>query len=368
MTIHKEKTFLLQPIVLVLIVILLIAVSFTGLSILTFLFSLILSLALLSSMYLRFFQRKITWDFKKYVNSTSIEEETTCFIELENHAALPIHNLKLNIEFNNYNEMVFVNQVDGRKNSMYTLTVDLPAKSQKTIEIKLEGKARGNHKWSAFNLMLSDPLNLQTYRLDYSRTELPRFKVVPRILKVPDLHLKSLLQGHKQTNHSLFLDETSIIGTKDYENESFRHIHWLATAKENKLLAKKYQKVHGDLYSVFLNLVGKGHFHLRKDMEDLIEYTVSVCLNLIKEGCKVELWVNYSTEQKGLLSIKNGTERSQLKKIIESLALLDSNGVFLASSQFYKYGMAQKDEKSLALVIGTPPESAKLYHWLHIKA
>ncbi|OIU73184.1 hypothetical protein BHE18_15010 [Rossellomorea aquimaris] len=61
-----------------------------------------------------------------------------------------------------------------------------------------------------------------------------------------------MLQGYKQTHYSLFLEETSNIGTKDYKDESFRHIHWLTTTKENKLLAKKYQKVHGDVYSILI--------------------------------------------------------------------------------------------------------------------
>ncbi|WP_167562100.1 DUF58 domain-containing protein [Rossellomorea vietnamensis] len=335
---------------------------------LAFAFAFIISADVLSYYYLRYFRNKINWSFKKYLDISSIREDFSGVLEIKNESAFPIYNLKINIETSSESDLVFVENNQGLyETSLFSKKINLPPNSSRKIELTLRGKGRGNHQWTGFDLSMSAPLSLQTLRLDYSSTNLPSFKVVPRVLKLNDLKLKSLIQGYKNTSKSLFSDESSIIGTKDYENESFRHIHWLATAKENKLLAKKYQKVQGDLYSIFLNPVGEGPFHLRRDMEDLIEYAVSVCIHLIKEGCKVELWVNYSTGQKGLLRIENDMDRSQLKKIIESLALLDSNGVFLPSSRFYDYALSKKAENSLALVIGTPPEPTARNQWIHLK-
>ncbi|MCP3741956.1 DUF58 domain-containing protein [Rossellomorea sp. BNER] len=326
MRVYKETPFILVPSVLIFVFILLIICSLAGYSFLVFLLAMILSLVALSHFYLKYQHNKVSWSFKKYLDSSSIDENVKCYIEVKNDSALPMYHFKMNIESRSDKEMVFVE--GDKESSILSIVIDLPAKSQKTIIFGLKGKSRGHHQWSNFEFLVRDPLLLQSYRLEYATNDLPKFKVVPRILKMNDLKLKLVLQGYKQTNHSLYLDETSIIGTKDYENESFRHIHWLATAKENKLLAKKYQRVHGDFYSVFLNVVGAGHFHLRKDMEELIEYTVSVCLHLIKEGCKVELWVNYSTEQYGILRLENDLDQSQVRKIIGTLALINPNGMF----------------------------------------
>jgi uncharacterized protein (DUF58 family) len=368
MNTHWEKKFLVQPRVLILIGVLLIISSLTGNKLLSFLFSLIVSLSILSHYYLKYFQNKVSWSFKKYVDLSSVDEQIQGYIEVKNESALPIYNFKLTIESKSDNHLVFFNHSnDSAGSSMFSQTVFLPPKSQKIIELRLKGKNRGTQRWTNLDIHLSDPLSLQTLRLNYPHEKNPSFKIVPRIIKLKDLTLKSLLQGYKNTNHSLFMDESSIIGTKEYENESFRHIHWLASAKENKLLAKKYQKVHGNIYSVFLNLVGNGPFHLRKDMEELIEYTVSVCLYLIKEGCKVELIVNYLTEEKGLLKLENDIDRAQLKTIIEALSMVDENGMFLSNEQFYQQGFAKMDSKSLALVIGTPPPPMKHKKWLHIK-
>jgi uncharacterized protein (DUF58 family) len=365
MNLHKEPLFIFAPLVLILNVILLIISSFAGYSFLVFLFFLILLTAFFSRIYLNIQHNKISWRVKKYHDASSIDETVTCYIEIKNDSALPMYRLKMNIETRSDCELVF-SGVDG-ESSIYSLLLDLPAKSQKTITVTLKGKGRGIHRWSNLEFVMADPLSLQTYRLEYGEDDLPSFKVLPRIGKLHDLKLKSMLQGYKQTNYSLFLDETSIIGTKDYENESFRHIHWLATAKENKLLAKKYQKVHGDVYSIFLNMVGAGQFHLRKDMEELIEYTVSVCLYLIKEGCKVELWVNYATEHHDIMRLKDDLDRTQLRKLIETLALINSNGRFFSTERFFQHSLRAKDNKSLGLIIGTPPEPTRHEQLLHIK-
>ncbi|MDX8344869.1 DUF58 domain-containing protein [Rossellomorea sp. YZS02] len=365
MTFHKEPPFIFAPLVLVLNGILIIISSFAGYDFLVFLFFLIYALALFSRSYLNVLHEKISWSVKKYHDATSIDETITCYIELRNDSVFPMYRLKMNIETWSDRELVFI---DGEgENSIYSVTMDLPPKSQMTIPITMKGKSRGIHTWSNLEFALRDPLSLQTDRVEYGDTGLPSFKILPRIGKIADMKLKSMLQGYKQTNYSLFLDETSIIGTKDYENESFRHIHWLATAKESKLLAKKYQKVHGDVYSIFLNMVGAGHFHLRKDMEELIEYTVSVCLYLIKEGCKVELWVNYTTEHHEIMRLKNDLDRTRLRKLIETLALINPNGRFLSTERFYQLSLKAKDNKSLGLIIGTPPEPTRRDELLHIK-
>jgi uncharacterized protein (DUF58 family) len=365
MKIYKETPFLFTPLVLILNMILLIISSFAGYSIPALLFSMILSLALFTRIYLNMQYKKISWSIRKYHEASSIEETVTCQIEIRNDSALPMYRLKMNMESRSDRELVFT--AGDEESSICSLSLDLPAKSHKTITVSLKGKCRGIHRWSNLEFLLKDPLSLQTYRVESGQGVLPSFKVLPCIGKIHDLKLKSMLQGYKQTNYSLFLDETSIIGTKDYENESFRHIHWLATAKENKLLAKKYQKVHGDLYSIFLNLVGAGQFHLRKDMEELIEYTVSVCLYLIKEGCKVELWVNYATEHQDIMRLKNDLDRSQLRKLIETLALVNPNGRFFPTERFYQHSLRAKDNKSLGLIIGTPPELKTREQLLHIK-
>ena len=95
-----------------------------------------------------------------------------------------------------------------------------------------------------FECVLKDPFHLLTVHLpvfDKLRTEII---VYPSPKEVAGLQeLQQLLNGSYRTNFSFYNDETSIIGVKRYERESFRSIHWKASAKMQQLQAKQYEPV-----------------------------------------------------------------------------------------------------------------------------
>ena len=366
MIVAKEKTFLSSPITLSFLGVLFLVFNFLESYIIVGLIALLFSLVLFSYLYLKIVHKKVSWTFKKYSLSSSVDDLEDCFIEISNDSLLPLFNLEIRIESENDKNIVFLNS-KNIESSMEKIIVDVQPKSKKVVKVLIKGKSRGHHSWSNFELFIKDPFQLQAFRLMYPRKYFPTFIVLPRILKINDIKLQSIIHGNRMTNHSYYMDETKIMGTKNYENESFRHIHWLATAKENKIVAKKYEKVNGNEYSIFLNIVSSLSFQLRHDMEELIEYAVSAYNVLSKEGCKVELLVNYTTLQDGVLKVDSHSSRSQLKKMIEAVTLIETKGVFLSSKSFYNYVFRLKDRNSLALVIGTPPDPTLFKDWVQIK-
>ncbi|MEW4326858.1 DUF58 domain-containing protein [Rossellomorea marisflavi] len=364
----SEKRWFIHSGVLILLVLTLMIGSLMDSDFVVFFSALVLTLSVFSSAYVGVIQNKVSWKHKHYGEYTSVDEPFDVFIELKNDSVLPIFNVKINMESKSEEVLMFVGSDRLAGGSMYSFSLDLPPKSQKTVVITMIGTGRGHHQWTRFTVLLQDPLKLQTQCLEYCEDELPIFKIIPKIKSIQDLKLRSFLQGFKQTNHSFYMDETTVVGTKEYEHESFRQIHWIATAKENKLMAKTFQKVHGDKYTILLNTIGKGNFHLRKDMEELIEFTVSVCLYLMKAGCTLELWVNYVTEQREVLKLENVNDRTQMKKVISILATLNPSGNFMSTDHFYKVGFSIKDYNTLPLIIGTPPLEEKRQRWIHIKS
>ncbi|RLQ92764.1 DUF58 domain-containing protein [Planomicrobium sp. Y74] len=366
MIVAKEKTYFSSPITLSFLAVLFFVFNFLESYTFVVLIAFFFSLILLSFLYLKTVHRKVSWTFKKYSLSSSVDDWEECFIEITNDSMLPLFNLEVRIESENDKNIVFLNSTN-MESSMKKIIVDVQPKSKKTVKVLIKGKSRGHHSWSNFEIFIKDPFQLQAFRLEYSRKIFPTFIVLPRILKINEIKLKAIIHGARMTNHSFYMDETKIIGTKNYENESFRHIHWLATAKENKVVAKKYEKVNGNEYSIFLNLVGNLSFQLRHDMEELIEYAVAAYHVLSKEGCKVELVVNYTTLEEGVLKVDSHSSRSQLKKMIETVTLINTNGIFLSTISFYNYVFRLKDRNSLALVIGTPPDPTLFKDWFQIK-
>jgi len=366
MIVAKEKTYFTSPITLSFLAVLFLIFNFLESSIIVSLIALLFSLVFFSFLYLKIVHRDVSWTFKKYSLSSSVDDLDDCFIEISNDSLLPLFNLEVRIESENDKNIVFLNS-ENKESSMEKIIVDVPPKSKKLVKVLIKGKSRGHHSWSNLEIFIKDPFHLQAFRLVYPRETLPVFIVLPRIIKINEIKLQSIIHGNRMTNHSFYMDETKIMGTKNYENESFRHIHWLATAKENKVVAKKYEKVNGHEYSIFLNIVGSMSFLLRHDLEELIEYAVSAYNVLSKEGCKVELLVNYTTIQDGLLKVDSHSSRSQLKKMIETVTLIETKGTFLSSNNFYNYVFRLKDRNSLALIIGTPPDPTLFKDWLQIK-
>ncbi|MEK4243998.1 DUF58 domain-containing protein [Psychrobacillus sp. FSL K6-2684] len=366
MILTKEMTYFSSPITLSFLAVLFIIFNFLEIYILVGLIALIFSFSLLSYSYLKTVQSKVSWTFKKYSLSSSIGDVEDCYIEISNDSRLPVFNLEVQIESENEKSIVFLN-LKNKEDSTTKFKVDMLPKSKKLVRVRVMGKSRGHHKWSNFEIFIKDPFRLQVFRLAYPSKSLPIFIILPRILKINDIRLQSIIHGNRMTNHSYYTDATMIMGTKIYENESFHHIHWLATAKENKIVTKKYEKVNGNEYTIFLNICGNLSFQLRHDMEELIEYAVSVYIALFKEGCKVQLLVNYTTLQNGILKVDNHSSKSQLKKMMETLALIETRGAFLSSMNFYDNVFRLKDKNSMALIIGTPPGPSLFKNWVQLK-
>jgi uncharacterized protein (DUF58 family) len=149
MKIHKEPPFLFTPLVLILTVILLIISSFAGYSILAFLFSAVLSLALFSKIYLNMQVKKISWKIKKYHDASSIDEFVTCQIEIRNDSALPMYRLKMNIESRSDRELVFTG--GDEESSMISISLDPLLHHKKRSPSPSGGKAgeyTGGATWS----------------------------------------------------------------------------------------------------------------------------------------------------------------------------------------------------------------------------
>jgi uncharacterized protein (DUF58 family) len=360
-----DQSFVSSPHFLLFAFILFLITSFFEFRMISFLVALFLILMAIGRIYLQYVHKKIRWEFKRYTLASSVGDEEEFYIELANDSIFPISRMQLMMESENDQSFVFL-QSDQSESTIHKVVVDLPPKSKKTIPVKMKAKGRGLHKWSNFEIIVADPFKLLSYRLEYLNDGFPIFEIYPPFQQLNKLHFRSIVSGNKSSNYSFYKDELNIIGTKDYENESFRHIHWLATAKENKIVAKKFEKVQGNVYSVLLNFVGNGNFYIRKDMESLIEYSVALCSLLIREGCHIELYVNYASHKNGILKVENLSNMQQIKKVFKATTLINTNGTFLSTNTFFDHVKRDKNPQSSVLIVGTAPDDKKT-NWIQLK-
>jgi uncharacterized protein (DUF58 family) len=176
------------------------------------------------------------------------------------------------------------------------------------------------------------PLRLESgdifgyYRKSKEETSWDYLTVYPVILQ--DLNLEIPAEdpvGIRQTSHSLFQDINQPIGVRPYQREdSFRTIHWNATARTGELQSKIFQPVLSKVMVIVLNIsttaqpwLGTSH----ELIERLIQVAATLAYQNFQKGYSVGIISN------GCLAhadhpfmIMPGKSREHLALILESLA------------------------------------------------
>ena len=165
------------------------------------------------------------------------------FYSFKNGASIPLVN---GVCYFHLNSSLIPHKEQGIEqiSKHYSFPFSQPAHSAQKWGLTLTATKRGVFQIEQFECVLKDPFHLLTVHLpvfDKLRTEII---VYPSPKEVAGLQeLQQLLNGFYRTNFSFYNDETSIIGVKRYERESFRSIHWKASAKMQQLQAKQYEPV-----------------------------------------------------------------------------------------------------------------------------
>ena len=150
--------------------------------------------------------------------------------------------------------------------------------------------------------------------------------VYPKVVPIAELGLLSKEPfGEIKARQRIFDDPMRTIGVRDYQPEdSFKHIHWKATARQQKLQTRVYEPTTSYNLIVFLN-VATFPKHWQGIDPVLLERTISVAASI----------ANYAAEQRYIVGvIANGSvphsdqpikvlpsrDPKQLVRILEALA------------------------------------------------
>lgn len=163
--------------------------------------------------------------------------------------------------------------------------------------------------------------------------------------------LQQLLTGSYRTNFSFYNDETSIIGVKRYERESFRSIHWKASAKMQELQAKQYEPVKNYSWTICLSLAADRGFGWKDNVEDLISFATYICQYATKQQIPFELFISVLAEGGALhLSLYEG--QTQYAKALEELARISDDSTLLPKQGFLHYVTRKRERSSTMIYIG----------------
>jgi uncharacterized protein (DUF58 family) len=201
----------------------------------------------------------------------------------------------------------------------------------------------------------------------YSRSEergpVERLTVFPGLLSFRDLQLPADDPfGDRRSRRRLYEDPNQPIGVRDYlPEDSFRRVHWPATAHTGQIQAKVYQPVSANVMVVCLNTATYSR-HWEGTYPALFEHLVQVAATLVNQG--IEDGYRVGLISNGCLAhadqpfrIPPGRSPGQLSRLLEALAGVTP----LATSPFERFLIKEIPRvpygATLLIVTGvTPPE------------
>ncbi len=190
---------------------------------------------------------------------------------------------------------------------------------------ELKAVQRGYYELGPTNVLSGDPFSLfeRMVSLDDKRNYLV---VYPELLPLHELGfpLDDPL-GDRRIKRRLFEDPNQVIGVRDYQpHDTFRDIHWKASARTGRLHSKVYQPTRGINIVLAVNVASFEH-HWRGFWPEMMEYTLSVAASLAswtaEQGYSFGLICNGAFARADQpIRLAPGRRPLQLRLVLEALA------------------------------------------------
>ena len=308
----------------------------------------IIVLYLLYTLYIHFYADRIANQVSIHMDKKIIRlflnemDETT--IEIHNNAPVHIAHGKLDFILNEKIELLESKFIQKNLNEFrYSLNFEQKGKTVYKLSVPFKAKARGVFYIEDLNLLIHDFFESSSVYFPTIVRGNTEIIVYPKQLEVKNLSVLNLNRiGEEEISHSYVSDETSVVGIKSYEKESFRHIHWKATAKMQKMYAKQYQYITNKRYTIMLCITDRNGFTIHEMGEKLISHTAFLCSYLIKQKFSYELYVNYMNKE-GVFKLALNSGINHLQLTLETLAKIQDGLPFIKENQFISLANANMD-------------------------
>jgi uncharacterized protein (DUF58 family) len=202
----------------------------------------------------------------------------------------------------------------------------------------LQASCRGVFEIGPASLLSGDPFSLFDRKIVLENRH-DVLIVYPRIKTLAELGLplKDPL-GDRRVQQRLFEDPSRTMGVREYSpRDSFRHIHWKATARAGSLQTRVYEPTRS-LRSVLCLNVATFEQYWRGVWPDMLEYEMEVAASLAKWG--LEQGYSVGIAANGTLAhadqpfrIPPSRDLNQLPHILEALAAVS----YFVSSSFDRF-------------------------------
>lgn len=199
-------------------------------------------------------------------------------------------------------------------------------------ELEVRAEYRGPAAFEECIIAVTLPFRLGTYLY-----ELPAdvsWTVLPSLMLHAPIGTKRLALGDRSFVASPLRNPLQLLGSRPYEGEPVKEIDWYATAKLGRLQSKVFQKTTLDTFTFAVDLSGPSGYTLHHDFESLISQVAFVTSRLLKDDCKIELFLNRFEEDGTMLHVRLQEGERGTRFILLRLADIHPGNRFISSGAF----------------------------------
>lgn len=259
-------------------------------------------------------------------------EETDLAMEVVNAKPLPLAWLITVDEFPRALSMLQgqVYRTGNPKRRVLVNTLSLRWYERVTRHYRLQASQRGVWSFGPVQLSSGDifGFSIQRHSLKESQTVV----VYPKLVPIAKLGLPATNPfGDYRTRRRVLEDPLRLMGTREYvTGDSYRHIHWKATARRQQLQTKVFEPSASRPLAIFLNLRTSKFINEGIDPVTL-EFSISVAASIAhwgwQNGLALGLYTNsVITESRERIRIRPRSEPEQLHELLEALARTEPDG------------------------------------------
>jgi uncharacterized protein (DUF58 family) len=218
------------------------------------------------------------------------------------------------------------------------------------IKYSCECPRRGKYKIGPFSIYLFDPLGLFFLKKTFPvYSELYVYPSTFPIPKLPEL-VKGIVPWFGIETSRVSGDEHEFYGVREYQRgDPIKKIHWLSTARKNKLIVKLFQKLVFYRTTIIFNLNQDRNFGEGK--KSVVEYTVkiaaSVAKHLIERGISLEV-IAHTGE---IVHIPFNKGHEHMEEIFRFLAVAQAESKIGMDEMFQEFSRHIPNDSSLVIIM-----------------
>jgi len=183
-------------------------------------------------------------------------------------------------------------------------------------------RKRGYYPLKKLIITSGDLFGLYTQTMEFMNDE--ALVVYPRLYPIKDLDMVSLHpSGGVSFKEQLFHDHTRTMGVRDYcTGDEFRHIHWKASARRDRLQVKVFEPSTTGQLVLFLPAEEFGN---NEELETAICVLAALAHSMVGQGNSVGFISNYSLmDSGGPVAVFPDSNKNKMDVLLEAFAKISS--------------------------------------------